>query len=159
MIDSASHCSGAPPALIVVAAVLVDTIGRIGVQRRPDGREHAGLWEFPGGKLEPGEGPRAALVRELAEELAIAVDPAAFTALGFAGSEGTPGTRPVVLLLFGCRDWTGDPVSQEGAAWQWCEPGALSALAMPPLDEPLVPLALCFANRATKPLAKPGAAP
>ncbi|WP_353226915.1 (deoxy)nucleoside triphosphate pyrophosphohydrolase [Novosphingobium sp.] len=133
-------------ALLVVAAALVDATGRVLMQQRPAERDHGGLWEFPGGKLEPGEGPVAALVRELAEELAITVAPADCVALGFAANEGGPGTRPVVLLLYGCRTWRGDPVSDEGAALAWCRPARLPALAMPPLDVPLVGPAVRFAK-------------
>jgi 8-oxo-dGTP diphosphatase len=132
--------------LLVVAAALVDAQGRILVQRRPPGRQHGGLWEFPGGKLEPGEGPVEALVRELHEELAIAVTPADCVTLGFAASPVQPGMRPVVLLLYGCRRWAGDPVSHEQAALDWVDAARLRTLAMPPLDVPLVATALGFAG-------------
>jgi 8-oxo-dGTP diphosphatase len=133
-----------PDALIVVAAALVDRAGSVLAQRRPETREHGGLWEFPGGKLERGEGVIEALVRELREELAIAVSPGACVPLGFATSD--PGTRPVVLLLFGCRAWQGDPVSQEAAQIAWYRPEALPGLAMPPLDLPLIPIVERFAR-------------
>jgi 8-oxo-dGTP diphosphatase len=133
------------PALLVVAAALVDKAGRVLMQRRPDGREHAGLWEFPGGKLEPGEGPVAALLRELDEELAIGVAARDCLPLGFAASEGEGG-RSVVLLLYGCRSWSGEAISQDGAMLAWCEPVALMDLPMPPLDVPLARIALDFAR-------------
>ncbi len=120
------------------------------MQQRPAGREHGGLWEYPGGKVEPGEGPVAALVRELHEELAITVNPADFCALGFASREGENGGgtgRPIVLLLYGCRRWQGDPVSQEGAVLDWCPPDTLTARPQPPLDIPLAAAAIGFAAR------------
>jgi 8-oxo-dGTP diphosphatase len=135
--------TNAQQALLVVAAALVDGEGRVLMQQRPQGRQHAGLWEFPGGKLEPGEGPLAALVRELHEELAIAIAPHDCVPLGFAASEEG---RPVVLLLYGCRIWSGALCSQEGAALAWCEGKALIDLPMPPLDVPLAALALGFAR-------------
>jgi len=134
------------PALPVVAAALVDAQGRVLMQQRPAGREHAGLWEFPGGKLEPGEGPIAALVRELHEELAIGVAPGALLPLGFAASEAQAGVRPVILLLYGCRTWRGVVISQEGALCRWHDPATLGLLAMPPLDVPLISLASGFAT-------------
>jgi 8-oxo-dGTP diphosphatase len=135
-----------PRALLVVAAALVDAQGRVLMQQRPVTRQHGGLWEFPGGKLEPGEGPAAALVRELHEELAIIVASQALVPLGFAASEAREGARSVILLLFGCRTWSGQPVSQEGAICRWYDPEKLSALAMPPLDVPLARLARHFAQ-------------
>jgi 8-oxo-dGTP diphosphatase len=136
--------TGRPDVLLVVAAALVDRAGRVLVQRRPETREHGGLWEFPGGKLERGEGAIDALVRELREELAITVVPGACMPLGFANSDA--GTRAVVLLLFGCRTWQGDPVSQEAAHIAWYRPEALPGLAMPPLDLPLIPVVERFAR-------------
>jgi 8-oxo-dGTP diphosphatase len=132
--------------LVVVAAALVDRDGRVLMQRRPDDRQHGGLWEFPGGKLERGEGAIDALVRELREELAITVSPEACLPLGFAISDA--GTRPVVLLLFGCRAWQGDAISQEAAQIAWYRPEALQTLAMPPLDLPLIPVVERFAGPA-----------
>lgn len=133
------------PALLVVAGVVVDPAGRVLMQQRPADRQHGGLWEFPGGKLEPGEGPVDALVRELHEELALKLAPGDCTPLGFAATPAGHDARAVVLLLYGCRTWQGDPVSQEGADWAWVEPEALSALAMPPLDVPLIDYAAGFA--------------
>jgi 8-oxo-dGTP diphosphatase len=134
------------PALLVVAAALIDAHGRVLMQQRPEGREHAGLWEFPGGKLEPGEGPAAALVRELREELAIGVAPNALVPLGFAASEVRGDARSLVLLLYGCREWRGTPVSQEGASCDWFGHERLALLPMPPLDVPLARLAGRFAG-------------
>lgn len=136
------------PALPVVCVALVDPQGRVLMQQRPAGRDHAGLWELPGGKLEAGEGPIAALVRELREELAITVAPAALVPLGFAAEEAQDRARPVILLLYGCRAWQGEVASQEGALCRWHDPVTLAALPMPPLDVPLVGLAQRFAAHA-----------
>jgi len=134
------------PAMVVVAAALVDGHGRVLMQQRPLSRQHGGLWEFPGGKLERGEGPLAALVRELHEELAIVVAPDSCVPIGFAATEAQPGGRAVILLLYGCHTWGGEPVSQEGAAWAWCDAAALGSRATPPLDIPLIPIAMAYAR-------------
>ena len=117
--------------VLVVAGALLDAAGRVLVQQRPANKQHGGLWEFPGGKVEPGEAPRAALCRELAEELGIGLDPDAAVPLAFAESGA------VVLLLYVCRDWTGTPRALDAAALRWERPEALEALPMPPLDYPL----------------------
>ena len=122
--------------LFVVAAALVDSSGRVLVQRRPPGKQLAGLWEFPGGKVEPGERPEAALVRELAEELGIAVAPDDLTPLTFA-SEPLAG-RHLLLLLYVCREWHGEPRPLDATAIAWHLPPALGALAMPPADRPFI---------------------
>ncbi|WP_225007352.1 (deoxy)nucleoside triphosphate pyrophosphohydrolase [Novosphingobium percolationis] len=132
--------------LLVVAAALIDERARVLVQRRPDAKEHGGLWEFPGGKVERGETPDAALARELAEELGIDVAPQHLEPVTFAAS-GAAAQRAVVLLLYACRDWTGTPLvpacdAGEGAAIAWHDAQSLSSLAlapgtMPPLDVPL----------------------
>ncbi|WP_147157779.1 (deoxy)nucleoside triphosphate pyrophosphohydrolase [Novosphingobium sediminis] len=128
----------APPTLLtVVALALLDDADRVLMQRRPESRAHGGLWEFPGGKVEPGEGPAAALVREIAEELSITIDAADLVPLTFAANPEREGTRPLVLLLYTCRRWTGSLVPEDGAQLQWLESEALSALSMPPLDVPL----------------------
>lgn len=124
--------------LTVVAAALVDADGRVLLQQRPDGRQMAGLWEFPGGKVEPGERPEAALVRELEEELGIAVDEAALTPAAFASAE--LGERHLLLLLYVCREWIGEPRALDAAALQWLRPGEMGALSMPPADKPLIAL-------------------
>ncbi|WP_374524934.1 (deoxy)nucleoside triphosphate pyrophosphohydrolase [Sphingopyxis sp.] len=124
--------------LTVVAAALVDRDGRLLVQRRPEGKPMAGLWEFPGGKLEPGETPEQALIRELAEELAIDVDHACLAPACFASD--TLGDRHLLLLLYVCRKWRGTPIAQHATALRWVRPVELHALAMPPADEPLIGL-------------------
>jgi 8-oxo-dGTP diphosphatase len=120
----------------VVAAALIDGEGRVLVAQRPAGKSLAGLWEFPGGKIEPGETPEAALVRELAEELGIGVEAAALEPLGFA-SHGY-GDFHLVMLLFGCRRWTGAPHGREMQPLQWGSVEALALLPMPPADVPLL---------------------
>jgi len=120
----------------VVAAALVDEHGRVLLQQRPAGKALAGLWEFPGGKLEPGESPEEALVRELHEELAITVDREALEPAGFA-TEVLPG-RHLLLLLYVVRAWRGVPVALEADGLTWCGPAAMSAWPMPPADGPLV---------------------
>ena len=126
----------AGPPLLVVAGALIDSRGRVLVQQRRAGSAMAGLWEFPGGKLEPGETPEAALVRELAEELGIAVGMGALSPCGFASVPH--GERHLLLLLYIAREWTGDPRPLDAAALRWTAPNALHALAMPPADRPLV---------------------
>lgn len=124
--------------LAVVAAALVDHDGRILIQQRPEGTAMAGLWEFPGGKLEPGETPERALIRELAEELAIDVDQACLAPACFASD--MLGDRHLLLLLYVCRKWRGTPVAQHASALRWVRPVELHALAMPPADKPLIGL-------------------
>ena len=125
-------------ALIVVAAALVDRDGRLLVQQRPEGKPMAGLWEFPGGKIEPGESPEQALIRELAEELAIDVDHACLAPACFASDR--IGDRHLLLLLYVCRKWRGTPVPQHATALRWVRPVELHGLAMPPADMPLIGL-------------------
>jgi 8-oxo-dGTP diphosphatase len=124
--------------LIVVAAALVDRDGRLLVQQRPEGLSMAGLWEFPGGKLEPGETPEAALIRELDEELAIDVDHACLAPACFASD--TLGDKHLLLLLYVCRKWRGTPVAQHASVLRWVRPVELHGLAMPPADKPLIGL-------------------
>jgi 8-oxo-dGTP diphosphatase len=124
--------------LMVVAAALIDADGRVLVQQRPAGKPMAGLWEFPGGKMEPDETPEAALIRELREELGIDVQPACLAPACFA-SEPLD-ARHLLLLLYICRKWIGRPQPLEGAALRWVRPLELHALAMPPADRPLIGL-------------------
>ncbi|MEZ0243161.1 MAG: (deoxy)nucleoside triphosphate pyrophosphohydrolase [Sphingomonas sp.] len=124
--------------LFVVAAALIDGDGRVLVQQRPPGKPMAGLWEFPGGKVEPGEVPEAALVRELTEELGIAVESACLAPATFA-SEAL-GERHLILLLYALRKWTGVPVAHHASALKWVRPLELHGLEMPPADKPLIGL-------------------
>ena len=126
----------------VVAAAITAGDGSILVAQRPAGASLAGLWEFPGGKIEAGETPEATLVRELDEELAITVAAAALTPLGFASH--AMADFHLLLLLFRCRAWDGVPVGQQGQALRWEHVADLAALPMPPADVPL--LALLAAN-------------
>jgi 8-oxo-dGTP diphosphatase len=129
--------SPALPALFpVVAAALVDEDGRVLLQQRPAGKALAGLWEFPGGKLEPGETPEAALIRELQEELAIIVAPEGLEPAGFA-TEPLPG-RHLLLLLYVVRSWSGTLVALEADGLTWCRPADMHVWPMPPADAPLV---------------------
>jgi 8-oxo-dGTP diphosphatase len=131
---------GKPPktSLVVVAAALVDRDGRLLVQQRPEGLAMAGLWEFPGGKLEPGETPEQALIRELAEELAIDVDHSCLAPACFASD--MLGDRHLLLLLYVCRKWRGTPVAQHASALRWVRPVELHGLDMPSADAPLIGL-------------------
>ena len=122
----------------VVAVAMVDGEGRILVQRRPVGKMMAGLWEFPGGKIETGETPEAALVRELHEELGITVDPADLAPAVFA-SEPLAG-RHLLLLLYICRHWNGTARPLDAEELLWCLPDQLRRLDMPPADRPLIGL-------------------
>lgn len=130
--------AGETPLMLVAAAALVDADGRVLVQRRPVGTPMAGLWEFPGGKVEPGETPEAALIRELAEELGINVETACLAPAAFA-SEALCG-RHLLLLLYVCRKWQGTPEARHAEAVQWLRPVALHRLEMPPADKPLIGL-------------------
>ncbi|MFA5989269.1 MAG: (deoxy)nucleoside triphosphate pyrophosphohydrolase [Sphingomonas sp.] len=124
--------------LPVVAAALVDGDGRVLVQQRPHGKAMAGLWEFPGGKVEPGETPEAALCRELAEELDISVTSACLAPAAFASAPLAD--RHLILMLFICRKWQGLPRAVEASALRWSRPLDLHALDMPPADKPLIGL-------------------
>jgi 8-oxo-dGTP diphosphatase len=127
-----------PTLLMVVAAALVRADGAVLLQKRPEGRAMAGLWEFPGGKLEDGEAPEAALVRELAEELAIGVESADLVPACFASD--MIGDRPLLLLLYCCNRWAGDPTPVESPELGWFSIGQMRQLAMPPADLPLIDL-------------------
>lgn len=120
----------------VVAAALIDIEARVLVQQRPPGKSLSGLWEFPGGKIEPGESPEASLVRELREELGIEVDPRDLSAGPFASEP--LGDRHLVMLVFSCRRWQGTPVALHATALAWHHPRDLHKIPMPPADGPLV---------------------
>ncbi|MBI1188170.1 MAG: NUDIX domain-containing protein [Alphaproteobacteria bacterium] len=122
--------------VLVVAAALVDADGRVLIAQRPDGKSLAGLWEFPGGKVEPGEAPEAALVRELREELDVVVEPDALEPYAFASHAYAD--FHLLMPLYVVRRWRGAPVAQEHAALVWAKPQDLRAHPMPPADRPLV---------------------
>ena len=128
-----------PTLLMVVAVALIAPDGKVCMQQRPLGKAHGGLWEFPGGKIEAGESPEAALAREIEEELGVVIDAAALVPAGFASDpgDGAAARRPLVILLYTCRTWTGEVRCLEGEAIGWFVPRAIPALAMPPLDYPL----------------------
>ena len=123
--------------LLVVAVALVDRDGRLLVSQRPPGKQLAGLWEFPGGKVEPGERPEATLIRELAEEIGVRVEEPCLAPLTFASHAYE--SFHLLMPLYVCRRWSGTPKGLEGQALKWVRPGALRDLAMPPADEPLLP--------------------
>jgi 8-oxo-dGTP diphosphatase len=128
-----------PTLIPVVAVALIDTRGRVLLQKRRAGGEHGGLWEFPGGKIEPGESPESALLREIEEELGIVVAAADLMPFRFASDPRLPPEprEAVVILLYTCRRWSGQPRSVDGEAIAWLAPGGFAGLAMPPLDVPL----------------------
>jgi 8-oxo-dGTP diphosphatase len=121
--------------VLVAACVLLDGDGRFLIAKRPAGRSLAGLWEFPGGKVEDGETPEGALVRELAEELGIDIAIADLAPLTFA-SHSYPKFH-LLMPLYLCRRWRGMASAQEGQELQWVRPQELGSYAMPPADEPL----------------------
>lgn len=122
--------------LLVVAVALVDADNRVLIAQRPEGKALAGLWEFPGGKLEPGERPEEALIRELQEELGIATQEACLAPLTFASHAYDD--FHLLMPLYICRRWTGYARAREHAALKWVAPRALREYPMPPADEPLI---------------------
>jgi 8-oxo-dGTP diphosphatase len=126
----------APALVVVAAAALVDGDGRILLAQRPAGKVMAGLWEFPGGKVAAGETPEMALVRELAEELAVAVRAGCLVPFTFA-SHAYPGFH-LLMPLYLCREWSGVPVPREGQRLAWVWPAQLEDYPMPPADKPLI---------------------
>ena len=125
--------------LVLVAAVaLIDADGRVLLAQRPPGKSMAGLWEFPGGKVEPGETPEAALIRELHEELGIETWASCLAPLTFA-SHAYPDFH-LLMPLFACRRWQGTATPREGQALKWVRPGDLRCYPMPPADLPLIPI-------------------
>ena len=123
--------------VLVVAAALIDPDGRVLVSQRPDGKSLAGLWEFPGGKVEPGERPEGALIRELEEELGIVVGERCLLPLTFA-SHAYPEMH-LLMPLYACRRWKGLAEPREGQVLRWVRPRDLPGLPMPPADPPLIP--------------------
>ena len=123
------------PLLLVAAAALIDADGRVLICQRPQGKQLAGLWEFPGGKLEPGETPETCLIRELEEELGVRVNAACLAPFVFA-SHGYEAFH-LLMPLFLLRRWDGQVTRREHAALAWVRPAKLSDYPMPPADAPL----------------------
>ena len=128
----------ARPLVLVAAVALVDADGRVLVARRPEGKDMAGLWEFPGGKVGAGEMPEAALIREVAEELSLDVRESCLAAVACVSHDYDE--FHLLMPLFACRVWKGAPAAREGQELRWVIPARLSDLAMPPADAPLVSL-------------------
>jgi 8-oxo-dGTP diphosphatase len=123
--------------LLVAACALIDADGRILLAQRPEGKTLAGLWEFPGGKVEPGETPEECLIRELDEELGVTTRVACLAPLTFASH--TYETFHLLMPLYVCRRYKGMPQGREGQALKWVRPQALRDYPMPPADAPLIP--------------------
>jgi 8-oxo-dGTP diphosphatase len=123
--------------VLVTACALVDADGRVLLTQRPPGKTLAGLWEFPGGKIEAGERPEECLIRELKEELGIVVKEACLAPLTFASHAYE--TFHLLMPLYVCRRWDGIVMPQEGQALAWVRPNRLRDYPMPPADEPLLP--------------------
>jgi len=123
--------------LLVAAVALIDADGRVLLARRPEGKPMAGLWEFPGGKVEPGERPEDTLIRELFEELGITVREPCLAPLTFASHAYE--SFHLLMPLYACRRWEGFVQAREGQALKWVRPRDLRAYPMPPADEPLIP--------------------
>ena len=125
-----------PDTLLVAACALIDVDGRVLIAKRPHGKQLAGLWEFPGGKVEKGETPEACLIRELDEELGIEVNEACLAPFVFASHLYE--TFHMLMPLYLCRRWTGMVQAKEHEALAWVRPEKLSDYPMPPADAPLV---------------------
>ena len=123
--------------LLVAAVALIDADGRVLIAQRPEGKQLAGLWEFPGGKVEAGERPEETLIRELHEELGIAVQEPCLAPLTFASHAYE--TFHLLMPLYACRRWNGFVQPREGQALKWVRPRDLASYPMPPADEPLIP--------------------
>ena len=123
-----------PTIMLVVAAALEGTGGRWLMHKRPQEKQHGGLWEFPGGKVEPGETPQIALIRELEEELAIQLDPEAVAEATFASSSDIHAGTGIVILLYSVTAWEGDPRPLEGGELGWFTADEIISLDKPPLD-------------------------
>jgi len=123
--------------ILVAAVALIDPDGRVLISRRPEGKSLAGLWEFPGGKIEQGERPEAALIRELKEELGIDATESCLAPLTFASHAYED--FHLLMPLYVCRRWQGQVVAREGQALKWVKAQTLRDYPMPPADLPLIP--------------------
>jgi len=131
-----TEATGSVPTVLVVAVALIDPDGRVLIAQRPEGKQLAGLWEFPGGKVEPGERPEQALIRELKEELAIDVKEACLAPFVFTSHAYE--NFHLLMPLYLCRRWSGVVTAREHSGLAWVRPNRLGEYAMPPADEPLV---------------------
>jgi 8-oxo-dGTP diphosphatase len=125
-----------PRLVIVAACALIDVDNRVLIAQRPEGKPLAGLWEFPGGKVEPDETPEDALIRELNEELSITVPKSCLAPLTFASHDYE--NFHLLMPLYVCRRWHGVPVAREAQALKWVRPRRLRDFPMPPADAPLI---------------------
>src|SRR3954453_7861574 len=132
----ADRAGAALPIVLVAAVALIDPDGRVLLAQRPEGKHLAGLWEFPGGKVHPGETPEAALIRELDEELGIDVVASCLAPFTFA-SHAYPEFH-LLMPLYVCRKWSGIVIAREGQQLKWVRPARLGEFEMPPADKPLV---------------------
>jgi 8-oxo-dGTP diphosphatase len=123
--------------LLVVACALIDADGRVLIAQRPEGKQLAGLWEFPGGKVEGGERPEQTLIRELHEELGLTVAEPCLAPLTFASHAYED--FHLLMPLYVCRRWEGTPVAREAQKLAWAMPNKLRDYPMPPADAPLIP--------------------
>lgn len=124
------------PVLLVVAVALIDRDGRVLLAERPAGKQMAGLWEFPGGKVNPGEAPEAALIRELKEELGVDTEESCLAPLTFASHAYA--AFHLLMPLYVCRVWKGQPTGLEGQRLAWALPNEMRSYPMPPADKPLI---------------------
>lgn len=138
MSETETKAAGGTKILLVAACALVDRDGRVLLAQRPEGKSMAGLWEFPGGKMEDGETPEACLIRELHEELGIETWESCLAPLAFA-SHGYEKFH-LLMPLYICRKWEGTPSSREGQKLAWVKGADLRSYEMPPADIPLIPL-------------------
>jgi 8-oxo-dGTP diphosphatase len=142
--ESGSGCLHVPadgplpplPLLLVAAVAMVDVDGRVLLAQRPAGKVMAGLWEFPGGKVDDDETPEACVVRELREELAVDITESCLAPFTFASHRYAE--AHLLMPLYLCRIWKGTPTPLEGQALKWLRPSAMAGLAMPPADAPLI---------------------
>ncbi len=140
--QAATRVADGLPTVLVSAVALVDVDGRVLIAERPEGKSMAGLWEFPGGKVEPGETPEMALIRECHEELGIDVTSACLAPFTFASHVYEK--FHLLMPLYLCRRWNGTPQSREGQQLKWVRPNKLRDYPMPPADVPLVAMLIDF---------------